>query len=182
MIKFCHTCRFSTLTINFSEVWPRQILDLEKQLNRMIRLENVLKTSLQDILKMPSKSLEDVFKTSWRCLEDFLKTFLQDVLKMFWRRLHQDKCLLGLLSQIIPRKLNFAFSSRELSWISTWYNNTNFNDSLFNSTALSMVSKLQTVLILELVLNASFENGSRFFYIGLLLMMAESNPRTLICN
>ena len=103
MIKFCHTCRFSTLTINFSEVWPRQILDLEKQLNRMIRLENVLKTSLQDILKMPSKSLEDVFKTSWRCLEDFLKTFLQDVLKMFWRRLHQDKCLLGLLSQIIPR-------------------------------------------------------------------------------
>ena len=103
MIKFCHTCRFSTLTINFSEVWPRQILDLEKQLNRMIRLENVLKTSLQDILKIPSKSLEDVFKTSWRCLEDFLKTFLQDVLKMFWRRLHQDKCLLGLLSQIIPR-------------------------------------------------------------------------------
>ena len=182
MINFCHTCKFSTLTINFSEVWPRQILDLEKQLNQMIRLENVLKTSLQDVLKMSSKSLEDVLKTSWRCLEDLLKTFLQDVLKTFWRRLHQDECLLGLLSQIIPRKLNFALSSRELSWISTWYNNANFNDSLFNSTALSMVWKLQTVLILKLVLNASFENGSRFFYVDLLLMMAESNPRTLICN
>ena len=38
----------------------------------MIRLENVLKTSLQDVLK-----------TSWRWLEDVF----QDVLKMFWRRL-----------------------------------------------------------------------------------------------
>ena len=38
----------------------------------MIRLENVLKISLQDVLK-----------TSWRCLEDVF----QDVLKMFWRRL-----------------------------------------------------------------------------------------------
>ena len=83
MINFCHTCKFSTLTINFSEVWPRQILDLEKQLNQMIRLENVLKTSLQDVLKMSSKSLEDVLKiswrrfckTSWRRFEDvFIKT------------------------------------------------------------------------------------------------------------
>ena len=66
---------FSTLTINFSEVWPRQILDLGKQFNLMIRLENVLKISLQDVLKMSWRRLEDVFKTSWRRLEDVLKTF-----------------------------------------------------------------------------------------------------------
>ena len=64
----------------------------------MIRFENVLKRSLQDVLKTSwrrlqnvlNKSwrcLEDVLKTSWRRLEDVLKTFLQDVLKTSWRRL-----------------------------------------------------------------------------------------------
>ena len=42
----------------------------------MIRLENILKISLQEVLK-----------TSWRRLEDVLKTFLQDVLKTSWKRL-----------------------------------------------------------------------------------------------
>ena len=58
----------------------------------------VLKTSLQDILKMSWRRLKDVFakrswrrlgKTSWRSLEDALKTSskqLEDVLKMSWRR------------------------------------------------------------------------------------------------
>ena len=56
----------------------------------MIRLENVLKISLQDVLKMSWRHLEDVFKTSWRCLEDVLKTSwrrLEDVLKTSWKRL-----------------------------------------------------------------------------------------------
>ena len=53
----------------------------------MIRFENVLKTSLQDVLKISWRYLEDVFKTSWRRLEDVLKTFLQDVLKTSWKRL-----------------------------------------------------------------------------------------------
>ena len=77
----------------------------------MIRLENILKISLQEVFIR----LEDVFKTSWKHLEDVLKTFLQDVLKTFWtrlenflkkpnifvlnkaswRRLHQDECLVG---------------------------------------------------------------------------------------
>lgn len=35
--------------------------------------------------------------------------------------LHQDL----LLSQIIPRKLNFGLSTLELSWICTWQNNRN---------------------------------------------------------
>ena len=62
----------------------------------MIRLNNVLKTSLQDDLKTSSKSLEDVLKMSWRRL---LKTYEsgefvgldKDVLKMSWRRLLKTK-------------------------------------------------------------------------------------------
>ena len=97
MRNLYHTCKFSTLTINFPDVWPRQILDLGKQFKLMIRLENMLKTSLQDVLKMYWRRLEhvlkkilqgilktfwwrleDVLKTSWRCLEDVLKTYGQD--------------------------------------------------------------------------------------------------------
>ena len=75
---------FSTLTINFSEVWPRQILELGKQFNLMIRLQNILKASLQDVLKM---SWRRFCKTSWRRLENVLKTSWQDVLKTSWKRL-----------------------------------------------------------------------------------------------
>ena len=79
----------------------------------MIHLENVLKTSFQDVLKMSWRRLGEAFrkslrgfcktsrgrlktswrclgKTPWRCLEDVLKTspeLLQIVLKMSWRRL-----------------------------------------------------------------------------------------------
>ena len=52
----------------------------------MIRLENVLKISLQDVFKTSSKRLEDVFarrleyvlKTSLKRLKDVLKTYGQD--------------------------------------------------------------------------------------------------------
>ena len=88
----------------------------------MIRLENVLKTSLQSVLRC----LEDVLKMSWRCfcktswryLKDVFTKRLENVLEtswkcmtkteivvlpntsssrlqdVFWRRLYQDKCLL----------------------------------------------------------------------------------------
>ena len=57
----------------------------------MVRLENVLKISLQDVLKMSWRRLEDVLKTSWRRLEDVWPRRiywswprrLEDV---FWRR------------------------------------------------------------------------------------------------
>ena len=65
--------------------------------------------------------LRDVLKTFWKRLEDVLKTFLQDVLKTSWRyidktnilvltktswrRLHQDECLLGAYS-IYARNLS----------------------------------------------------------------------------
>ena len=55
-----------------------------------MRLENVLKISLLDVLKMSWRRLENVFQTFWRCLEDFFKTSwrcFEDVLKMSWWRL-----------------------------------------------------------------------------------------------
>ena len=89
MRNFYHTSKFSTLTINFSEVWPKQIFDLGKLFNLMIRLENVLKTSLPDVLKTSSKRLEDALKISWR---RFCKTYSQDEYlgldqEVFWRRM-----------------------------------------------------------------------------------------------
>ena len=100
--NFYHPFKFSTLIINFSEVWPRQILDLGKQFNLMIRLENVLKTSWR---RMAKTNILVLIKTSWRCHVDVfwrqrgktpsrrfhqdecLKTFLQYILKTYWKRL-----------------------------------------------------------------------------------------------
>ena len=59
----------------------------------MIRLENILKISLQEVLKTSSKRLEDVFE---RRLEDVLKTFLrrlEDVLETSWRRIAKTNIL-----------------------------------------------------------------------------------------
>ena len=44
----------------------------------MIHLENVLKISLQDVLKMSWRRFENVLKTSWKRLEDALNTYGQD--------------------------------------------------------------------------------------------------------
>ena len=52
----------------------------------MIRLENILKRSLQDVFKTSWISLKDVLKMSWKRLH-VLKTFLQDFLKTSWRRM-----------------------------------------------------------------------------------------------
>ena len=97
MLKLNHTCKFSALTISFSEMWPRQILELGKQFNLMIRnmIQNILKAPLQDVVKMYWRRLEDVLKTSWRRLENVLNVFAdvlkiswQEVLKMSWRPHH----------------------------------------------------------------------------------------------
>ena len=68
----------------------------------MIRLENVLKISFQDVLKMSSKRLEDVLKMSWR---RFCKTSwrrLEDVLKTSWRR----------LEDVWPRRIYWSWPRR----------------------------------------------------------------------
>ena len=87
MGNFYHTCRFSALTIKFSEVWPRQIIYLGKQFYLMKRYENILKTSLQNVLKTSWRCLEDVLKTSWRSLAKTSWRLLQNVLKTSSKRL-----------------------------------------------------------------------------------------------
>ena len=53
----------------------------------MIRLENVLKISLQDVLKTFWRHLQSVLKTSWRCFEDVFARRMEDVLKTSWGRI-----------------------------------------------------------------------------------------------
>ena len=69
-------------------MWPRQILELGKQFNLMIRLQNILKASLQDVLKMSwrrfCRRLEVVLTMSWR---RFCKTSWRRLSKTSWRHL-----------------------------------------------------------------------------------------------
>ena len=104
MRNFYHSCKFCTLTINFSEAWPRQILlqitvfavHLRNLLSTFRRLVKsliwwyVLKTSckrsqrrLEDVLKMSSRRF---CKTPWRRFEDILARRPESVLKTPWRR------------------------------------------------------------------------------------------------
>ena len=114
MRNCCHSCKFCTLTINLSEVWHRQILlqitvfaarlrkvlntsrrHLENVLTRTgyldetswNRLEDVLKSFLQDVLRMFWTRLQNILEMSKRCLEDVSGRRLENVLKTFWRRL-----------------------------------------------------------------------------------------------
>ena len=66
-------------------IFARRLEDIFKTSWR--RLEDVLRTLLQDVLKKFWRRLEEVFKTSWRRLKDVSKTFLQEVLKTSWKRL-----------------------------------------------------------------------------------------------
>ena len=93
---------FSTLTINFSEVWPRQILELAKQFNLMIPLQNILKASLRMSWKRLCRPFGDVFKTSWRRLGKTSWRRLENVLKTSWRR----------LEDVWPRGIYWSWSRR----------------------------------------------------------------------
>ena len=100
----------------------------------MRRLENVLKISLQDVLKMSWRRLEDVFKTSrgrlvvlkisWRRLEDVLKTpwrCFEDVMKTSLKRLEDvfSRCLEDIfktswrrLEDVWPRRIYWSWPRR----------------------------------------------------------------------
>ena len=61
----------------------------------IIRFENVLNRSLQDVLKTSWRRLQNVLNTSWRCLEDIFKTFwrrLEDVLKTLLQEVLKTSC------------------------------------------------------------------------------------------
>ena len=81
----------------------------------MIRLENVWKTYLQDVLKTDWRRLEDVFarrledvlKTSSKRLEDVLARRLENVLKTSWRRIAKTNIL--VLTKTSWRRLEDVF-------------------------------------------------------------------------
>ena len=87
----------------------------------MIHLENVLKISLQDVLKMSWRRLQNVLKTSWRCLEDVFARRLEDVLKTSWRHLGKTswrrledvlKTSWRRLEDIWPRRIYWSWPRR----------------------------------------------------------------------
>lgn len=86
-----------------------------------------------------------------------------------------------LLSWIIPRKLNFALSLRELSWISIWHNNTNLVYTNFYLIPERFLwFKIYKLLILKLVHATSFASVKTRAFVDtdLLLMkkmVAKSN-------
>ena len=82
----------------------------QEQFNLMIRLENVLKVSLQDVLKTYWRWLEDVFA---RRLEDVLRTLWQEVLKISWRRLED---VLKTPSRILEDVLKTSWRRLEDVW------------------------------------------------------------------
>ena len=63
----------------------------QEQFNLMMRLENVLKIFLQDVLK-----------TSWRCLEVVFASCLEDVSKTSWK----------LLEDVWPRRMYWSWPRR----------------------------------------------------------------------
>ena len=111
MRNFYHYCKFCTLVINISEVWPSVDNRLCKISRRLVNKNsltwwNILKTSWKYLCKRPWRRLEDILKrswrrfcktsddgakmswkclgkTSWRCLEDVFARRLEDVLKIY---------------------------------------------------------------------------------------------------
>ena len=112
----------------------------------MVRLENVLKIFLQDVLKMSWRHLddvfktswrrlenalkrswrrfEDVFKTSWRCLEDVFARRLEDVLKTSWRRMAKTNILVLTKTSSEDVRLRRTYSSwrrlEDVFWRRRW--------------------------------------------------------------
>ena len=81
----------------------------------MIRLENILKRSLQDVLKTSWRRLQNVLNKSWRCLKDVLKTSWRRLEDVWPRRLfglHQD--VLKTSSEDVWVKRIFSSWSRRL--------------------------------------------------------------------
>ena len=125
----------------------------------MIRLKNVLKTSLQDILKS-WRRLQNVFKTSWRCLEDVFERHLEDVLarrqlKMSWRRLQNIKTFFQEVSRTSWRrmaktyKLVFTKTFPEDVWLRRIYSSWSkrLEDVFWRRRRKTSSTRLQDVFI-----------------------------------
>ena len=76
----------------------------------------IWKTSWKGLEDVFKTSLQDVFKTFWRRLEDVFKTFLQDVLKKFWKCL-QDVWPRWICSEVLKTSSDDVWLGKaNLSW------------------------------------------------------------------
>ena len=82
----------------------------------MIRLENVLKMSLQDVLKMSWRRLEDILKTSWKLLEDIWTRRLEDVWprRVYWSWPRHLEDILKTTSEDARLRWTYSSWSRRL--------------------------------------------------------------------
>ena len=93
----------------------------------MVRLENTLKISLQDVLKTSWSLLEEVLKKFWRRLEDVFKTSwrcLEDVLKTSWRHMAKTNILVLTKTSSEDARLRRTYSSwrrlEDVFWRRRW--------------------------------------------------------------
>ena len=103
------------------------------------RLEDVLKTSSRRLGKTSWRCPENVLKTSWKRLEDvrtrrihircMINKNIFVFIKMSWRRLHQDECLLGIFVFQFP----FFLNSINLAYVSQLGNKDLVSDDIFTS-------------------------------------------------
>ena len=98
----------------------------------MIGLQNVLKTSLQDVFKTSWRRLED----AWRCLEDVLAKRLENVLKTCnygeYIRLDQD---------VLKTKTKDVFIKTNVCWVTAWSSQTRGFPSFYRNV-LNAFSKI----------------------------------------
>ena len=152
MRNFYPFCNFFTLVINFSEVWPSQILlsinvyavrlrNVFNTSQRRVKKDslnwsNILKTTFQqNILNMFWRRLEDVwlrrvYSSRWRRL---LKTKSKDFFKTASRRFHQDESLLG-------KQFPGYFFSKNCSW-----NSINHSILSWINSCLSVIWKVKSL-------------------------------------
>ena len=104
MRNFYHTCKFSSLTINFLKM-------SSKRLKRVLKkfLQNVLKTLWRRLGKKFWRCLEEVLKTSWRCMAK--KNMLASI-KTSWR--HTLRIILHIFNQAMKFGQLIEFNMRKI--------------------------------------------------------------------
>ena len=114
----------------------------------MIRLVNVLKTSLQDALKMSWRRLQNFLKTSWRRLENVLKTSWRRMTKtniLVLTKTSSENLRLRLTYSSWSRRLQDVFLKTNVCWVNTtMHENCSVKTKTFCGNF--QISKLEIVL------------------------------------
>ena len=124
----------------------------------MIRLENVLKISFQDVLKTSSKRLQNVLKISWRRFEDVLRISwrrLQNVLKTYGQDeyIGLDQDVLKTSSEDVRLRRTYSSWSRHLEDV-FWRRKTSSRRIFAGISKMEYFAKIVNGWMFGRVLNA----------------------------